>query len=97
MGKWEKKLRERKISVGIMGLGYVGLPLAREFALASVKVVGFDTDEKKVKTLNSGRSIIKHIGHWQIRRIVNDGLFEATTDMGRLNGVDAILICVPTP
>ncbi|MHC4619487.1 MAG: nucleotide sugar dehydrogenase [Planctomycetota bacterium] len=97
MGKWEKKVRDRKIIVGIMGLGYVGLPLAREFALASVKVVGFDTDENKVNKLNSGESIIKHIGDWQIRKIVDDGQFEATTDMARLNEVDAILICVPTP
>jgi UDP-N-acetyl-D-glucosamine dehydrogenase len=97
MDKWEEKVSDRKIRVGIMGLGYVGLPLVREFALASVKVVGFDTDKKKVKALNSGRSIIRHIAHWQIRKIVDEGLFEATTDMSRLRAVDAILVCVPTP
>ena len=80
-----------------MGLGYVGLPLAGEFASAGLKVVGFDVDEKKVKTLNSGRSIIKHVPHSQVKKIVKAGRFQATTNMARLKTVDAILVCVPTP
>ncbi len=97
MNQWEKKVENKKVVVGVLGLGYVGLPLAREFASAGLKVVGFDVDEKKVKTLNSGRSIIKHVPHSQVRKMVKEGLFTATTKMARLRSVDAILICVPTP
>lgn len=97
MTEWERKIKARKITVGVLGLGYVGLPLVREFALAGLKVVGFDIDEKKVKTLNSGRSIIKHIRHSQVKQMVKTGLFCATTNMARLKTVDAVLVCVPTP
>ncbi len=97
MNEWEKKVENKKLVVGVMGLGYVGLPLAREFASAGLKVVGFDVDDKKVKVLNSGRSIIKHVPHSQVRKMVKDGLFSATTNMARLKTVDAILVCVPTP
>lgn len=97
MSSLEKKIRERKVTVGILGLGYVGLPLAREFGTAGVKVLGFDVDEAKVKKLNAGRSIIKHIPHGQIKKLVKSRLFSATTNMARLKSVDVILICVPTP
>jgi len=97
MKKPQGKIRETKNVVGILGLGYVGLPLAREFASEGIRVLGFDIDAKKVKILNSGRSIIKHIPHRQIRDMVNSGCFKATTNMARLKSVDAILICVPTP
>ena len=97
MNEWEKKVEDKKLVVGVLGLGYVGLPLAREFASAGLKVVGFDVDDKKVKTLNSGRSIIKHVPNSQVRKMVKEGLFSATTNMARLRTVDAILICVPTP
>jgi len=97
MTEWERKLKARRVTVGILGLGYVGLPLVREFASAGLRVIGFDIDEKKVKVLNSGRSIIKHIAHSQIKQIVKTGLFNATTNMARLKTVDAILVCVPTP
>ena len=92
-----KKIGANQAVVGVIGLGYVGLPLAREFASAGLKVIGFDIDEKKVKVLNSGRSIIKHIPHSQVRQIVKAKLFAATTNMARLKTVDAILVCVPTP
>jgi len=97
MNEWEKKVEDKKLVVGVLGLGYVGLPLAREFASAGLKVVGFDVDDKKVKTLNSGRSIIKHVPNSQVRKMVKEGLFSATKNMARLRTVDAILICVPTP
>ncbi len=97
MTEWQRKINERKIRVGVLGLGYVGLPLVREFASAGIKVTGFDVDERKVAVLNSGRSIIKHIAHSQVKRIVRTGLFYATTNMARLKTVDAILVCVPTP
>jgi len=93
----ERKIKDRKVTVGVLGLGYVGLPLVREFASAGLKVVGFDIDEKKVKTLNCGRSIIKHVPHSQVKKLVKTGLFKATTNMSRLRTVDVILVCVPTP
>lgn len=94
---WAGKIKEKQITVGVLGLGYVGLPLAGEFASAGLKVVGFDVDEKKVRTLNSGRSIIKHVPHSKVKEIVKAGRFRATTNMARLKSVDAILVCVPTP
>ena len=97
MSEWAKKVREKKVKVGVMGLGYVGLPLVREFASAGFKVLGFDIDHKKVSVLNSGRSIIKHIPHSQVRQMVRAGLFSATINMARLKNVDALLVCVPTP
>ena len=97
MKEWKKKVKDRKIIVGVLGLGYVGLPLAREFALAGIKVVGFDIDEKKIRILNSGKSIIKHIPNSQVKTMVQAGLFKATSNMSRLRNVDAVLVCVPTP
>jgi len=94
---WQTKIDERKIKVGVLGLGYVGLPLVREFTSAQIKVTGFDVDAKKVTTLNSGKSIIKHIAHSQIKAMIKKGLFTATTDMSRIRLVDAVLVCVPTP
>ncbi|MHC4587145.1 MAG: nucleotide sugar dehydrogenase [Planctomycetota bacterium] len=97
MKDWAKKIKEKQLKVGVLGLGYVGLPLAGEFASAGLKVVGFDIDDKKVRTLNSGRSIIKHVPHSRIKQIVKAGRFKATSNMARLKNVDAILVCVPTP
>jgi UDP-N-acetyl-D-glucosamine dehydrogenase len=97
MNRWKERIENKDVVVGVLGLGYVGLPLAREFASAGLKVVGFDIDEKKVRILNSGRSIIKHVPHEQVRRIVKTGRFRATSDMARLKTVDAVLVCVPTP
>ena len=97
MDDWKKRLGNKDLIVGVLGLGYVGLPLAREFASAGLKVIGFDVDEKKVKILNSGRSIIKHVPHSQIKKIVQEGLFHASCNMSQLKKADAILVCVPTP
>lgn len=97
MEQWKKRIDNKDVIVGILGLGYVGLPLAREFATAGLKVIGFDVDEKKVRILNSGRSIIKHVPHSQVKQIVEKGLFRATCDMSQLKKPDAILVCVPTP
>jgi UDP-N-acetyl-D-glucosamine dehydrogenase len=97
MKQWKQRVEKKDVIVGVLGLGYVGLPLAREFATAGLKVVGFDIDEKKVQVLNSGRSIIKHVPHEQVRRMVKIGRFRATSDMAQLRKVDAVLVCVPTP
>jgi len=97
MSQWKKRVENKDVVVGVLGLGYVGLPLAREFTSAGLKVIGFDIDRMRVKILNSGRSIIKHVPHSQVRRIVKEGLFRATSDMAELRTADAVLICVPTP
>ena len=97
MQDWFKKVNEGKAVIGILGLGYVGLPLVREFATAGTKVIGFDIDDKKVKILNSGKSIIKHVPDKLVKEITDAGLFKATSDMSKIKDVDAILVCVPTP
>ncbi|KPJ65647.1 MAG: UDP-N-acetyl-D-glucosamine dehydrogenase [Coxiella sp. DG_40] len=97
MTEWERKIKDRTVTVGVLGLGYVGLPLARAFASTGLKVLGFDIDDRKVKILNTGRSIIKHIAHSQVKQMIKAGTFRATSNMAHLKTVDAILICVPTP
>ena len=86
-----------QLKVGIIGCGYVGLPLALRFAEAGHKVTGFDTDPKKIEMLNAGKSYIEHIQQTKIQQYVNSRHFNATSDFSRLAEVDAILICVPTP
>src|ERR1700745_1413402 len=86
-----------QLKVGIIGCGYVGLPLALRFAEAGHKVTGFDTDPNKVNMLNAGRSYIEHIPQTKIQQFVNSRHFGATTDFARLKEADAIIICVPTP
>lgn len=83
--------------VGIIGLGYVGLPLAREFCLGGAKVLGFDINSRMVTKINNGLSPIKHISNKQIKDMVNSKCFRATDSMAQLGRPDAILICVPTP
>jgi UDP-N-acetyl-D-glucosamine dehydrogenase len=83
--------------VGIIGCGYVGLPLALRFAEVGLTVTGFDTDPAKVEKLNAGQSYIQHIPAESIQQYVKAGRFAATTDFSRLRQVDAVLICVPTP
>src|SRR6266403_1315620 len=86
-----------QLKVGIIGCGYVGLPLALRFAEAGHKVTGFDTDPNKVTMLNAGKSYIEHIQQTKIQQFVNSRHFSASTDFSKLKETDAILICVPTP
>ncbi len=86
-----------QLRVGIIGCGYVGLPLALRFAEAGHRVTGFDTDPAKVEKLNRGQTYIQHIPQNKIQQFVQSKHFAATTDFSRLAEVDAILICVPTP
>ncbi len=92
-----KKIKERKASIGIIGLGYVGLPLAREFHRAGFNVTGFDIDPQKVDMLNSGKSYISHIQSESIKNLIANDRFNATTDFTNLKDMDCIIICVPTP
>jgi UDP-N-acetyl-D-glucosamine dehydrogenase len=93
----EQEIESKKVVVGVMGLGYVGLPLAREFVSAGIKVIGLDIDEPKVKKLNAGKSILKTVSHESVKKMVKSGKFRAAADMSEIRKVDAVLICVPTP
>jgi UDP-N-acetyl-D-glucosamine dehydrogenase len=90
------RLRERTAVIGIIGLGYVGLPLTLRYAEAGFRVLGIDIDGGKVERLNRGESYIKHIAAADIARARDHG-FEATTDFTRAGEPDALIICVPTP
>jgi UDP-N-acetyl-D-glucosamine dehydrogenase len=87
----------RSATIGVVGLGYVGLPIILSFAAKGFKTLGFDVDESKISTLREGKSYIKHIDAGTIRQQVDSGLFEPTSDFTRIHQVDAIIICVPTP
>jgi UDP-N-acetyl-D-glucosamine dehydrogenase len=90
------QIKSRKAIIGIIGMGYVGLPLMLRFADDGFKVLGVDIDQAKVDALNQGRSYIKHIPSQSIRQAVDRG-FQATTDFAELAQADAIILCVPTP
>jgi UDP-N-acetyl-D-glucosamine dehydrogenase len=87
----------KSAKVGVIGLGYVGLPLIRSFIAAGFHTLGYDVDPEKVKKLQAGQSYIKHISAEWIAECVGSGTFTPTADMGRLDEADALLICVPTP
>jgi UDP-N-acetyl-D-glucosamine dehydrogenase len=88
---------ERRASVGVIGLGYVGLPLSLTAAQAGFRVVGFDINEARVSGLNGGETFMKHVPRSMLADVIAAGRFEATADFGRLGELDALLICVPTP
>ena len=92
-----KKIDDRTLKVGVVGLGYVGLPLAVEKAKAGFKTVGFDVQEKKVNFVNEGHNYIGDVVDSDLKKIVNDGMLKATTDFTFIKDVDFIAICVPTP
>ncbi len=92
-----KKIENKEALIGIIGLGYVGLPLGLEFIESGFNVLGFDVDEKKLPVLLSGKTYIKHIKNERIKKAVDTGRLDATSDFSRLTEVDAIIICVPTP
>ena len=92
-----EKIKSKQAIIGIVGLGYVGLPLARAFCHQNIHVVGFDIDQEKIDTIEKNQSYIKHIGDDAIREMRADGLFNVTTDFAKIADVDVIIICVPTP
>ena len=91
------KIKSKLAKVGVVGLGYVGLPLGIEFASKGFKTIGFDVDEKKIKLLLSGKSYIKHIDEAKIKNAIHEANLTATNDFSKLSEMDAIIICVPTP
>ncbi len=90
------RIQERTAVIGIIGLGYVGLPLVLSFADAGFQVLGFDVDQPKIDGLHAGKSPIAHISQESIEKLV-DGGFVATTDFSRAAEVDVLILCVPTP
>jgi UDP-N-acetyl-D-glucosamine dehydrogenase len=91
------KLKDKTAVIGVVGLGYVGLPLVMAFEKAGFPVIGFDLDGVKIKLLNEGKSYIKHIPSERTMGLKEHGCFRATTDFSLLRDADCIIICVPTP
>lgn len=93
----KSKIAQRTAKVGVIGLGYVGLPLVHAFVEAGFSTIGFDVDEEKIRSLSKGESYIAHIPSTWIAKWQADATFLATANMSRLADADALLICVPTP
>ncbi|WP_267906559.1 nucleotide sugar dehydrogenase [Persicirhabdus sediminis] len=91
------KIQDKSAVIGIVGLGYVGLPLMLAYAAKGYKVLGFDVDQAKIDCIEKGESYIKHIGSDELAKFVGDRLIHATADFARIVEVDAIIMCVPTP
>src|SRR4030065_1299204 len=92
-----KKIRRNNALVGVIGLGYVGLPLALVCAEKGFNVLGFDIDAKKTEKLSRGECYISHINSKRVSRVIKQKMLVATDDFSRLNEPDVIIICVPTP
>lgn len=93
----EQKISSRTAVIGVIGLGYVGLPLVNAFHQGGFPVIGFDVDGRKVDALHRGENYLKHLGPDMVARMKSAGRFDATSDMRRLGEADAIIVCVPTP
>lgn len=93
----EKLIAEKRASIGVIGLGYVGLPLIVEFGLKGFKGIGFEVDKKKADDINAGRSYIVDVSDENVKKCVDAGKLTATTDFSKLADCDVIIICVPTP
>ena len=91
------KIKHKEITVGVVGLGYVGLPLAVEKAKAGFKTIGFDVQEEKVNLVNEGHNYIGDVVDSDLKNLVRSGMLKATTDFSFIKNVDFIAICVPTP
>jgi UDP-N-acetyl-D-glucosamine dehydrogenase len=92
-----QRIEDKSAVIGIIGLGYVGLPLMKAFVSAGFRTMGFDVDQVKIDMLNAGKSYIKHIDADQIAQVIEAKQFEPTSDLSRLSEPDCLMICVPTP
>jgi len=92
-----ERIEQHRVRVGIIGLGYVGLPLAVAFAKKGMHVLGFEKSDKKAQSVNEGRNYIKDVEDAVLAQVVREGYLSATTEVARLRECDAVIICVPTP
>ena len=92
-----EKIRAREAKVGVVGLGYVGLPLGMAFAEAGFTVTGLDIDQRKIQKIEAGESYIKHIPSEPLKKVTSEGKLTATADFSRAKDLDCLVICVPTP
>lgn len=92
-----ENIKNKSAIIGVIGLGYVGLPLAAACARVGFKTIGFDVDETKLPKLNSGQSYIDAVETSELSKLVKSGVFQATSDFSKLALCDVIVICVPTP
>ncbi len=90
-------VRRKEITAGVIGLGYVGLPLVMEFVSSGFKTIGFDIDPRKIRQLKAGTSYFRHIPSERVKGVLRDDRFDCTVDFNRLRETDVISICVPTP
>src|ERR1700761_757131 len=91
------RIESRQAIVGVIGLGYVGLPLLAAFSAAGFRVIGFDIDPAKITALKAGKNYLPHLGETLAPDLVAAGRFDAPVDFARLGDCDAIISCVPTP
>jgi len=92
-----KKIKSKTATIGVIGLGYVGLPFAVEIAQSGFRVIGFDKNQDKIRLLQAGDSYIADLSKENIRQIIKNKQFEVTNDFAKLSHVDVVVICVPTP
>jgi len=92
-----KKIDDKTYTIGIVGLGYVGLPLMYTFHQKGMPVIGYDIDQSKVSNIETGTPYIKHLGQDMMQSLAASDHCDATTDFARLSEADAVLLCVPTP
>lgn len=97
LNELKSKIKDKTANIGIIGLGYVGLPLAVEFAKAGFTVTGFDTEEAKISHIKKGESYIPDVSSKDVKGLASSGKLQATSDKKSLNKMDVIIICVPTP
>lgn len=97
LAAFNQRVQQKTVQVGIVGLGYVGLPIALLFSSKGISATGFDIDTAKIARLQGGQSYIKHIPETEIAAALSRGTFKPTTDFSQLRAMDAIIICVPTP
>jgi UDP-N-acetyl-D-glucosamine dehydrogenase len=93
----QERISNKQARIGVIGLGYVGLPLAIEFVKAGFNVTGIDNNQEKVNSLNDGKNYIKDVDDNELKKMINNGNFLATADFGKLSDLDCVIICVPTP
>ena len=90
-------LRNKEVKIGIIGMGYVGLPLAIAYAEKGFKVLGIDIDKSKVNKINNAKSYINHIPSDKLKKLVDSNILKATNNFNEVITLDAIILCLPTP